>query len=156
MDEGVVLRESGLVFLCGGLLAAAAAVLQLDTEQLTHQRGAGRLGGLVQELLDARRASLDPGVFEAIADLIDLSSQRQGELFADSFSHDRTSRIKNTNGRYQVQSRKRQIVDWYWSFVPGHSLLRLPGPPDQLELPLDRADATTDAGGDLLVGVALH
>src|SRR5262245_45679344 len=87
----MVLRETGVVFLCHELFAAAAAMLQLDAEQFTHQRRAGRLRSLGEELLDARRASLDPGVLEAITDLIDLPRQRQGELFADGLVQGRTS-----------------------------------------------------------------
>ena len=87
----MLLGKASVVFFRRGLLASPAAVLQLDAEQLPQQGGASRLGRRAEELLDAWRASLEPGVLEAVADLIDLPGQRQGELFADGLVQGRTS-----------------------------------------------------------------
>src|SRR5262249_52427497 len=87
IDEGMMLGKALMVFLCRRLFALPAAVLQFDAEQLAHESCLGLLGRLAQELLDARRTSLDPGILKAVTDLVDLPGKGQGELFAHGVLH---------------------------------------------------------------------
>jgi hypothetical protein len=73
VDQPVLRREPDSVFRWLGSLSEAAAVVELQGQEMTEQRRAARVGRTAQEVFDPRPIAGAPGGLEAVADLVDLA-----------------------------------------------------------------------------------